>query len=93
MLGGLLAALAAAPIAIIYEPRLALVVCLTLVSVCIIGTAAGSALPLAVGRIGGDPAVVSAPALITTLVDASGLLVYFLYARTCVRTLTVRRSD
>jgi magnesium transporter len=81
MLGGLLAALAAAPIAIIYEPRLALVVCLTLVSVCIIGTAAGSALPLAVGRIGGDPAVVSAP-LITTLVDASGLLVYFLYART-----------
>jgi magnesium transporter len=80
MLGGLLAALAATPITIIYEPRLALVVCLTLVSVCIIGTAAGSALPLAVGRLGGDPAVVSAP-FITTLVDATGLLVYFLFAR------------
>ncbi len=81
MLGCLLAALAAAPITLVYEPRLALVVCLTLVSVCIIGTAAGSALPLAVGRLGGDPAVVSAP-FITTLVDATGLLVYFLYART-----------
>jgi len=81
MLGGLLAVLAAGPITLVYEARLAIVVCLTLVSVCIIGTAAGSALPLAVGRLGGDPAVVSAP-FITTFVDATGLLVYFLYART-----------
>lgn len=79
MLGGLLAALAALPIALVYEPKLALVVCLTLVSVCVIGTSAGSVLPLAVGRLGGDPAVVSAP-FITTLVDACGLLVYFAYA-------------
>jgi magnesium transporter len=80
ILGSLLAALAALPIAFVYEPKLALVVCMTLVSVCVIGTAAGSALPLAVGRLGGDPAVVSAP-LITTLVDATGLLVYFTYAQ------------
>lgn len=80
MLGGLLAVLASLPIALAYEPRLALVVCLTLVSVCVIGTSAGSVLPLLVGRLGGDPAVVSAP-FITTLVDASGLLVYFAYAR------------
>lgn len=80
MLGGLLAALAAAPIALVYEPKLALVVSLTLASVCVIGTSAGSVLPLAVGRVGGDPAVISAP-FITTLVDASGLLVYFAYAQ------------
>jgi magnesium transporter len=80
LLGGLLAGAAAVPISAVYEPRLALVVCLTLVSVCVIGTSAGSVLPLAVGRAGGDPAVVSAP-FITTLVDATGLLVYFLYAR------------
>ena len=79
MLGGLLAVLAALPIAVFYEPKLAVVVCLTLVSVCVIGTSAGSVLPLVVGRLGGDPAVVSAP-FITTLVDASGLLVYFAYA-------------
>lgn len=79
MLGGLLALLASLPIALAYEPKLALVVCLTLVSVCIIGTSAGSVLPLLVGRFGGDPAVVSAP-FITTLVDATGLLVYFAYA-------------
>lgn len=79
MLGGLLAVLAALPIALAYEPRLAVVVCLTLVSVCVIGTSAGSVLPLLVGRFGGDPAVVSAP-FITTLVDATGLLVYFAYA-------------
>lgn len=80
MLGGLLAVLAAGPIALVYEPKLALVVCLTLASVCVIGTSAGSVLPLAVGRVGADPAVVSAP-FITTLVDASGLLVYFAYAQ------------
>ncbi|MCO8128601.1 magnesium transporter [Acidimicrobiia bacterium EGI L10123] len=80
MLGGLLAVLAALPIALAYEPKLAAVVCLTLVTVCVIGTSAGSVLPLVVGRVGGDPAVVSAP-FITTLVDATGLLVYFAYAR------------
>lgn len=79
MLGGVLAALAALPIALVYEPKLAVVVCLALVTVCVIGTSAGSVLPLAIGRFGGDPAVVSAP-FITTLVDATGLLVYFAYA-------------
>jgi magnesium transporter len=36
-------------------------------------------LPLLAKRIGIDPAVVSSP-LITTLVDASGLVIYFLIA-------------
>jgi magnesium transporter len=37
-------------------------------------------LPLLAQRFGVDPTVVSAP-LITTLVDATGLIIYFLIAR------------
>jgi magnesium transporter len=37
-------------------------------------------MPLLARQIGVDPAVVSAP-FVTTIVDASGLLVYFLIAR------------
>jgi magnesium transporter len=36
-------------------------------------------LPLVARRLGIDPAVVSAP-FITTLVDTTGLLIYFLFA-------------
>jgi len=39
-------------------------------------TLAGALLPLAVGRLGFDPAVVASPAL-TTTVDITGLLIYF----------------
>lgn len=80
LLGGLLGLLAIVPVWLLYEPRMASVVALTLVSICTIATAAGAALPVVAGRLGLDPAVVSAP-FITTLVDTSGLLVYFLYAR------------
>jgi magnesium transporter len=81
MLGALLAVLAALPVWLVYEARLAAVVSLTLVTLCAIATMGGAMMPLLVGRLGYDPAVVSAP-FITTLVDASGLLVYFVYART-----------
>jgi len=37
-------------------------------------------MPLLARRVGIDPAVVSAP-LVTTLVDATGLLIYFSVAR------------
>ncbi len=40
----------------------------------------GSALPLVLRRIGVDPAVVSAP-FISTLVDGTGLIIYFMIAR------------
>ena len=51
----------------------------TLVGICTLASFAGSLLPLVAKRIGIDPAVVSSP-LITTLVDASGLILYFLIA-------------
>ena len=79
MLGLMLGAAAFVPVALIWEPNLALVVAATLVSICTWATMAGAALPFVARRLGIDPAVVSAP-LITTLVDASGLLIYFGFA-------------
>ena len=43
-------------------------------------TTVGAVIPLAAQRFGVDPAVLSAP-LITTLVDATGLVIYFLIAK------------
>lgn len=60
--------------------RMATVVSLTLLSVCVLATLVGSLLPLLARRLGFDPAVMSAP-FISTLVDASGLIVYFLIAK------------
>ncbi len=80
LLGGMFGAIALAPVAALYELRMALVVSFTLLGVCAIATTAGSVLPILADRLGRDPAVVSAP-FITTLVDATGLLVYFLIAR------------
>jgi len=60
--------------------RMAAVVSLTLLSVCLVATLVGSLLPLLARRLGFDPAVMSAP-FISTLVDATGLIVYFLIAK------------
>jgi magnesium transporter len=59
---------------------IAVVVALTLISICIWSATVASALPLILRRLGVDPAVVSAP-LITTLVDGTGLIIYFEIAR------------
>jgi magnesium transporter len=59
---------------------LALTVSLTMIAICLWSTAVGSFVPLAAEKVGVDPAVLSAP-LITTLVDATGLLIYFSIAK------------
>jgi magnesium transporter len=59
---------------------LALVVGLALVAICTWANTVGSLIPLVAHRVGVDPAVVSAP-LITTLVDATGLVIYLLIAK------------
>lgn len=59
---------------------IALVVALTLIAICIWSATVASALPLILRRAGVDPAVVSAP-LISTLVDGTGLIIYFEIAR------------
>lgn len=80
LLGGMLGALGYIPVTAFFGPQLALVVSLTLTVVCTLASATGALLPLLARRVGVDPAVVSAP-LVTTLVDATGLVVYFLLAR------------
>ncbi len=58
----------------------AAVVCLTLVITVMVAQTLASVLPLAANKIGFDPAVMASP-LITTIVDATTLLVYFNIAR------------
>ena len=58
---------------------IALVVGITLIGVVLFGTLSGSLLPLLLKRIGVDPAVSSAP-FIATLVDVTGLILYFTLA-------------
>jgi magnesium transporter len=80
MLGVMLAVMSFLPVAVLFGSDIGLVVSLTLVALCTWATFAGAMLPMLAQRVGVDPAVVSAP-LITTLVDATGLVVYFLIAR------------
>lgn len=58
----------------------ALTVAWSLVGVVMFGTLAGSMLPFVLRRIGADPASASAP-FVATLVDVSGLVIYFTVAR------------
>ncbi len=80
LLGSAVAALAYYPVVLFFDADLAATVCLSLVAVCTGATLVGSGMPLLASRIGIDPAVVSAP-VVTTLVDAVGLVVYFMIAR------------
>jgi len=58
---------------------IALTVGVSLVGVVLLGTVAGSSLPFLFRRIGFDPASASAP-FVATLVDVTGLIVYFTVA-------------
>lgn len=80
VLGLTLAAIGFLPMDLVFGLDLAAVVSLSLVAICTLGALVGSMMPLVASRLGIDPAVVSAP-FVTTIVDASGLLVYFLIAR------------
>ena len=57
----------------------ALTVATSLIGVVLWGTLAGSMLPLILRRLGFDPASASAP-FVATLVDVSGLVIYFTVA-------------
>jgi magnesium transporter len=80
LLGSILGLLALVPTWVFVGQDIAIVVSLTLLAVCTLAAFVGSLLPLLARRLGVDPAVMSAP-FITTLVDASGLVVYFLIAQ------------
>ena len=56
----------------------------TLVGIVLWGTLAGSMLPFVLRRLGFDPAASSAP-FVATLVDVTGLLIYFSVAAVILR--------
>ena len=60
-------------------PLVALVVCCTLVVTVFTSKLVGCMLPLLAKKVGFDPAVMASP-LITTIVDATSLLIYFQFA-------------
>lgn len=78
-LGIMLAVLAAAIALLFVSSDLAIAVGVALVVVCTWAAIIGSTMPLFARKMGIDPAVVSAP-LVTTLVDATGLIIYFMVA-------------
>jgi magnesium transporter len=65
-------------------PLVALTVFVSLVGVVMWGTLAGSMLPIALQRVGMDPAVSSAP-FVATLVDVTGIVIYFEVAARVLR--------
>jgi magnesium transporter len=82
MLVGLMVAPVAFGQALLWQAPLplALTVSVTMFAICVWSTTVGALIPIAAQRVGVDPAVLSAP-LITTLVDATGLVIYFSIAK------------
>ena len=71
----------------IYGPHwilVAMTVSCSLVGVVLWGTLSGSLLPLIIRKLGGDPATSSAP-FVATLVDVTGLVIYFTVALLIMR--------
>lgn len=82
MMVGLMVGLVAFGQALLWRAQfeLALTVSVTMFAICCWSTTVGSLIPIAAQRFGVDPAVLSAP-LISTLVDATGLIIYFMIAK------------
>ena len=66
--------------------RVGLVVWVSLIGVVSFGTLSGSMLPFLMRRLGFDPATSSAP-FVATLVDVTGLVIYFHVAAVLLRGL------
>jgi len=80
MLGLLLGALGFGITAFFFEFDVGLVIGLTLLAVCTVAASVGGIMPLIARAIKVDPAVFSNP-FISTFVDATGLIIYFLIAK------------
>ena len=65
-------------------PLVAITVGIALVGVVLWGTLSGSMLPFILRRVGADPATSSAP-FVATLVDVTGLIIYFSIALLIMR--------
>jgi magnesium transporter len=65
---------------VVFDRSIGTVIGLTLLSVCTMAATVGGAMPLLAKAVRADPAVFSNP-FITTFVDATGLVIYFLIAK------------
>lgn len=79
-LGLVLGTLGFVVVTIGYGPQIGEVIGLTLLAVCALAATAGGAIPLIARVLRADPAVFSNP-FISTLLDATGLIIYFLIAK------------
>ncbi|ROR72899.1 magnesium transporter [Bogoriella caseilytica] len=79
LLGAMLAAVGFPVASIFYGTDIGLIIALTLLFICLWASAIGGILPLVASKLRIDPAVFSAP-VITTVADATGLIIYFLIA-------------
>jgi len=85
ILGAVLAVVAFARAALLgVGSDIGVIVSLTILAICIWSATVAAVLPLVLRRLRVDPAVVSAP-LITTVVDGTGLIIYFEIARFVLR--------
>ncbi|WP_108446213.1 magnesium transporter [Halomonas denitrificans] len=83
---GLTMALAVAPIGMLRAgEEVALVVAVSMITIVLFGSLLGMCLPFVLDRLGWDPATASAP-LVTTLIDASGVVIYFGFATAILST-------
>lgn len=80
LLGGTLGVLGFVPAMFLVGPEIALVLLLTVTAIGTLAAAVGGAIPLGARSARVDPAIVSAP-FISTFVDATGLVIYFLIAK------------
>ncbi|WP_211228710.1 magnesium transporter [Glycomyces tenuis] len=76
LLGAMLGLIGGPVVGFMYGPKIGVIIAVTLLLICTWSTLAGSFLPLVAKKVGVDPAVVSAP-MISTLCDATGLIIYF----------------
>ena len=79
-LGLLLGSLGFMIAGLIYSTEIGAVIGLTLLAVCTVAAAVGGGMPLLARAVRVDPAVFSNP-FISTFVDATGLIIYFMIAR------------
>ena len=76
VLGAMLAAVGMVVATVLVDVNVAITVAGSLIVICAWAATIGATMPLFAKKVGIDPAVISAP-LVTTLVDATGLIIYF----------------
>lgn len=80
LLGAILGVIGFIPVGFLFSWDIAIILSTSLLAIATLAALSGSLLPMIAKKIGIDPAVVSAP-IISTLVDTSGLIIYFQIAR------------